>query len=102
MGGVYAYILNKQGNDNDVSRVYEGLCASARAEFYLIMAPHGTTNTYIDDTMLTRVLSDHMKPDEWEKRRGDASVWYDQQRNSIIDIVRTKKNINYIVYKLFL
>jgi hypothetical protein len=95
MGGVYAYILAKSGDDNDVSRIYEGLCASARAEFYLIMAPHGATNTYIDDTMLTTVLSEHIKSNEWEKRMGGASLWYNQQRNGIIDMVRNKKNINY-------
>jgi hypothetical protein len=98
MGAVYSHIMNNSTHEAK-TRVYKGLCASARAEYYLIIAPFSTTNQYLEnDAMILKSITDSIQnKDAWLRFCNNSDSNYINGRNAIINAVSTGESNNYTI-----
>jgi hypothetical protein len=97
MGAVYAHIMSKEVPD-ELVKVYKGLCASARAEYYLIIAPFSTDNQYLINTSeICNIITEAIRnPDTWLKFCNNSESNYTSNRDAIINAVNSSMgNVDY-------
>jgi hypothetical protein len=90
MGAVYAYI-NKDGTREVLKQVYKGLCASARAEYYVIIEPFSDTNKYLENSkeILKSIAEYTRNNNAWLHFCNKSESNYIINRNAIINTEST-------------
>lgn len=90
MSYLYKHALNT--NDDDViQRVFNGMCASARASFYVLVCPYSSEDPYQISDLINRVVDfGERARDDVNTAINDCMGKYNDLRNKIIDKGREK------------
>ena len=95
---VLAFLYKKAQNagENVMCNVYSGMCASARATFYVLMCPHSSGDPYNLGTVMNDVcgFSNSINPENISASLLVCSSEYVKLRDAIINTARTKLGIN--------
>jgi hypothetical protein len=95
---VLAFLYKKAqfAGDDVVCNVYRGMCASARATFYVLMCPHSIGDPYNLGTVMTDVcsFSTNIEPSNISESLSICASEYEKLRDEIIKTSRDKLMIN--------
>lgn len=102
MGAVYKAVL-ENNNDDEIMKIYSGLCASARAEYYLIVAPFANVNPYWDNenSILQNINSIISNNDAWNRFCENSVSNYNTNRDEIITKVRSGKSYESLTFPVY-